>query len=34
MVKADAKGTVDVSVSDRGLATEEIQLTVEPPAAK
>lgn len=34
MVKADAKGTVDVSISDQGLATEEIQLTVDTPAAK
>lgn len=34
MVKADAKGTVDVSISDQGLATEEIQLTVDTPSAK
>lgn len=34
MVKADAKGTVDVSISDQGLATEEIQLTVDTAAAK
>lgn len=34
MVKADAKGTIDVSISDQGLATEEIQLTVDTPAAK
>ncbi|WP_440532961.1 hypothetical protein [Variovorax sp. YR566] len=33
-VAADAKGTVDVSISDRGLATEDIQLTVGAPAAK
>jgi hypothetical protein len=33
-VAADAKGTVDVSISDRGLATEEIELTVAAPAAK
>lgn len=33
-VAADAKGTVDVTISDRGLATEEIQLTVGTPAAK
>jgi hypothetical protein len=31
---ADAKGTVDVSISDRGLATEDIQLTIGAPAAK
>lgn len=34
MVKADAKGTVDVSISDQGLVTEEIQLTVDTSAAK
>jgi len=34
MVKADAKGTVDVSISDQGLATEEIQLTVDTPSTK
>ena len=34
IVKADAKGTVDVSISDQGLAVEEIQLTVDAPAAK
>ncbi|WP_418129972.1 hypothetical protein ABL849_30500 [Variovorax sp. 375MFSha3.1] len=34
MVKADAKGIVDVSISDQGLATEEIQLTVDTPSAK
>lgn len=33
-VAADAKGTVDVTISDRGLATEEVQLTVGTPAAK
>lgn len=33
-VAADAKGTVDVSISDRGLATEDIQLTVGASAAK
>ncbi|MGJ7502230.1 hypothetical protein ACSFBF_17870 [Variovorax sp. ZT5P49] len=33
-VAADAKGTVDVTISDRGLATEEVQLTVAAPAAK
>ena len=34
MVKADAKGTIDVSISDQGMATEEIQLTVDASAAK
>lgn len=33
-VASDAKGTVDVTISDRGLATEEIELTVAAPAAK
>lgn len=33
-VAADAKGTVDVTISDRGLATEEVQLTVGTSAAK
>jgi len=33
-VKADAKGTLEVTISDRGLATEEVQLTVATPAAK
>lgn len=28
-VAADAKGTVDITLSDRGLATEDIQLTVD-----
>lgn len=29
IVSADAKGTVDVSISDQGLAVDEIQLTVD-----
>lgn len=33
-VAADAKGTVDVTISDRGLATEEVQLTVATAADK
>ncbi|HUD32523.1 MAG TPA: hypothetical protein VMR43_05815 [Variovorax sp.] len=28
-VAADAQGTVDVAISDRGLATEDIRLMVE-----
>lgn len=33
-VASDAKGMVEVTISDRGLATEEIELTVAAPAAK
>ncbi|HEX7865525.1 MAG TPA: hypothetical protein VF555_11310 [Variovorax sp.] len=33
-VASDAKGTVEVTISDRGLATEEVELTVAAPAAK
>ena len=34
IVAPDAKGSVDVGISDRGLASEEIRLAVESPPAK
>ena len=33
-IAADAKGEVNVSISDRGLAREDVKLAVEQPAAK